>query len=170
MGQLGGPFSDKVRYKEESFDANEQVAILGKVVEYMGERPEYGRVEPQLMVVPCVQSDLSDQFFEEQGWSFWERQFWEALTRDGQLIGTDDRNFMKGIIIPPLNATRAQFNRQSSNDGNGGGGTGEHTSAPTPTPAPEPAPAPVDVQNGAPQDEDGDPPIEFEEVLSGLSS
>jgi hypothetical protein len=89
----------EIRFSEKAFDVNELLACLG--VPVPGTDPFTG--QPIQMLQPFDESSLTDEYFEQAGWSDYEKKSWHKLLSErSAVLLSDNPDFTEGTIIQPL--------------------------------------------------------------------
>lgn len=85
-----------VRFLEDIYEIGEQIAVLGKSQIITCNGVQILALEP----ANCTQYD--QRWYQKHNFSEGEMRMWESFIGAGKFICSDDPNFMKGILVPPL--------------------------------------------------------------------
>lgn len=89
----------ELRWVEKSFDLNEIVAAMGVPVQSVD---PYTQAPGRVLQV-FTEEVLTDAFFEQQGWSDFEKKSWHSMLKDGPVVLISDKEeFTEGIDIQPI--------------------------------------------------------------------
>jgi len=82
-----------LRWSEKSFDLGETLACLG--VPVLSNDPYTG--QPCKVLQQIDEACLTDEYFEQNGWSGHEQKAWHALTEEPAVLLTDKEEFRDGV-------------------------------------------------------------------------
>lgn len=84
---------EPLRYVECQLEINEQIGVLGLVAA--------GHIQgvPAIVMNACKTGDLTEAYFEKNGWGTRDTVCWHTLTAASSLICTDDESLFGGITI-----------------------------------------------------------------------
>jgi len=89
----------ELRWAEKSFDLNEIVAAMGVPVQSVD---PYTHAPGRVLQV-FTEEVLTDAFFEQQGWSDFEKKSWHSMLKDGPVVLVSDKEeFTEGIDVQPI--------------------------------------------------------------------
>lgn len=86
-----------LRWTERSFDLNETLACLG--VPAQGVDAYTG--QPVKIMQPINEECLTEEYFEQNEWSSFEKKSWHTLTKEAACLISDKEEFVEGIDVLP---------------------------------------------------------------------
>ena len=87
----------RYRYTESSFDVNELVAGLGVITQAAD-----ATGAPIKMLVPFNEQTLNEAYFEENGWSDFDKRSWHDLLKNPSVLLSDSAHFTSGVVVQPV--------------------------------------------------------------------